>query len=317
MPLNIDSFLEQTYHKQDQADSPEREFKIVSEEEAAIKMITKVKIVQQNCPLQQNQSNGCPLKPQVQLTRLPEVCEDVSMKSECSFAKMPCFKKCSDLKMTATAGITSNCVREKQLPILKEEDFEFGVTESKKSKQLCTRSAATALCKELRSKRLEKVKRYLDKKRRRLITKSHVYQPRKQVAEKRLRIKGRFVTKEQAFQILGVSQQELLSIEDVQMLLTKLSNDPVRLNTIFENGNVKGQIKIHNFNALIDQNFILGDGNDKKLQEIIDHKKGRNDNYHLKLDISQQQLLSKQSGPEASIKECIGQKIAAHPSYED
>lgn len=76
------------------------------------------------------------------------------------------------------------------------------------------------------------------------------------------------------------------------MLLTKLSNDPVRLNTIFENGNVKGQIKIHNFNALIDQNFILGDGNDKKLQEIIDHKKGRNDNYHLKLDISQQQLLS-------------------------
>ena len=121
------------------------------------------------------------------------------MKSECSFAKMPCFKKCSDFKMTATAGITSNCVREKQLPILKEEDFEFGVTESKKSKQLCTRSAATALCKELRSKRLEKVKRYLDKKRRRLITKSHVYQPRKQVAEKRLRIKGRFVTKEQAF----------------------------------------------------------------------------------------------------------------------
>jgi len=55
------------------------------------------------------------------------------------------------------------------------------------------------LCKQLKQKRLEKVKRYLDKKRRRLITKSHVYKPRKQVAEKRLRIKGRFVTREQAF----------------------------------------------------------------------------------------------------------------------
>ena len=45
--------------------------------------------------------------------------------------------------MTATAGITSNCVREKQLPILKEEDFEFGVTltrneEGSSPKAMCT-----------------------------------------------------------------------------------------------------------------------------------------------------------------------------------
>lgn len=31
--------------------------------------------------------------------------------------------------MTATAGITSNCVLEKQIPIQKEEEFEFGLTE--------------------------------------------------------------------------------------------------------------------------------------------------------------------------------------------
>jgi hypothetical protein len=39
--------------------------------------------------------------------------------------------------------------------------------------------------------------------------KSHIYKPRKLVAEKRLRIKGRFVTKEQAYRILGVSEEEL------------------------------------------------------------------------------------------------------------
>lgn len=115
-------------------------------------------------------------------------------------------------------------------------------------------------------KRLDKVRKYLAKKKRRLLMKSFVYQPRKQVAEKRLRIKGRFVTKEQAFKILGISQEELLSVEKVQGLLSALAEDPVRLNTIFVNGNVKGQIKVHNFNALIDQNFILGDGNDSKLQ---------------------------------------------------
>ena len=54
-------------------------------------------------------------------------------------------------------------------------------------------------CKTIRQRRrLEKVRHYLEKKKRRLtaVSKSHVYKPRKQVAEKRLRIKGRFVTKE-------------------------------------------------------------------------------------------------------------------------
>ena len=44
--------------------------------------------------------------------------------------------------------------------------------------------------------RLTRVQRYLEKKYKKTDQKKHFYDCRKQVAEKRLRIKGRFVTKE-------------------------------------------------------------------------------------------------------------------------
>ena len=47
--------------------------------------------------------------------------------------------------------------------------------------------------------------KYLMKKINKAFTQKHIYTCRKQVAEKRLRIKGRFVTKEQAFEILGLT----------------------------------------------------------------------------------------------------------------
>lgn len=60
------------------------------------------------------------------------------------------------------------------------------------------------------AERLRKVTNYLKKKYEKLFSKKHVYTCRKQVAEARLRIKGRFVTKEQAFKILGLTFDELM-----------------------------------------------------------------------------------------------------------
>ena len=63
--------------------------------------------------------------------------------------------------------------------------------------------------------RRQKINNYLEKKKRKNDKKKFSYTVRKQVAEKRLRIKGRFVTKEQAFQILGLSQEELLDSDTI------------------------------------------------------------------------------------------------------
>ena len=52
--------------------------------------------------------------------------------------------------------------------------------------------------------RLDKVLWYFNKKRN--MRERHIYSRRAQVAEKRLRIKGRFVTRPQAFEILDLAQ---------------------------------------------------------------------------------------------------------------
>lgn len=58
--------------------------------------------------------------------------------------------------------------------------------------------------------RLEKVRKYWRKKYNKANTSKYHYICRQQVAEKRLRIKGRFVTKEQACEILGLTSDDLL-----------------------------------------------------------------------------------------------------------
>ena len=54
--------------------------------------------------------------------------------------------------------------------------------------------------------RFQKVQNYIKKKYSAKSNIKHSYKHRKEVAEKRLRIEGRFVTKQQAFEILGLGQ---------------------------------------------------------------------------------------------------------------
>jgi len=107
--------------------------------------------------------------------------------------------------------------------------------------------------------------KYLEKKRNKSSMKKFCYKCRKQVAEKRLRIKGRFVTRQQAFEILGITYDELKGNDIIQRLLESHAayldglggSEPMRfqLNSLFESDGGKKQIKIRNFQALIDDNY--------------------------------------------------------------
>lgn len=104
--------------------------------------------------------------------------------------------------------------------------------------------------------RLDKVRNYYAKKHVKSGIKKFSYKCRRQVADKRLRIKGRFVTKEQAFEILGLTQNELLDNAMIQNLLTSYEVDPIQMNSMIESQKNGGQlIKVRNFQALIDKNY--------------------------------------------------------------
>jgi len=74
------------------------------------------------------------------------------------------------------------------------------------------------------SERHDKIMKYLEKRKRRIWKKKISYDCRKKVADKRLRIKGRFVTREQAYAILGTTAEDLAKNELLKSLISTNSN---------------------------------------------------------------------------------------------
>lgn len=70
-------------------------------------------------------------------------------------------------------------------------------------------------------KRRIKLLKYMDKKKKRDWKKKVNYDCRKKVADGRLRIKGKFVTYDQACEMLGMSSLDGLTCDDVKTMLEK------------------------------------------------------------------------------------------------
>jgi len=66
-----------------------------------------------------------------------------------------------------------------------------------------------------------KLAKYHEKRKRRIWRKKICYDCRKKVADKRLRVKGRFVTREQAFSILGMTPDDLMQNENLINIIKK------------------------------------------------------------------------------------------------
>jgi uncharacterized protein YneF (UPF0154 family) len=104
------------------------------------------------------------------------------------------------------------------------------------------------------SDRLLRVSRYFRKKH--SGAKRHIYKCRKLVSTKRLRVRGRFVTREQTLQLLGISMEDLTNNEELQKMLTEFGNDPnseVKINSVVQNKQNQRAFRVQNLQALIHQ----------------------------------------------------------------
>ena len=77
-------------------------------------------------------------------------------------------------------------------------------------KELVQDSEVNSIFYKKNDKRVLKVQNYLKKKYNRKLSKKYIYKSHSKVANRRLRIAGRFVTRQQAFKILRLGPEELL-----------------------------------------------------------------------------------------------------------
>ena len=91
-------------------------------------------------------------------------------------------------------------------------------------------------------RRRTKVLNYIMKKRRRYQETleqrlARFYMVRKKVADKRLRVKGRFVTQQQAMEMLGLTSEDLRNSVELQRLYNDPTSMQTRLDSIFQSKN--------------------------------------------------------------------------------
>ncbi|CAG9335809.1 unnamed protein product [Blepharisma stoltei] len=128
---------------------------------------------------------------------------------------------------TLTQSFTQDDCDVKLNPLIYEV-YETQIQKQKKKKPVASKDTIVVIHKPVEltpdhiigtitlEERRKKIKKYLEKRQRRTWNKKISYDCRKRVADGRLRIKGRFVTKEQAIAILGIDHpavQNLLAME--------------------------------------------------------------------------------------------------------
>ena len=80
------------------------------------------------------------------------------------------------------------------------------------------------------------------------------YEVRKKVADKRLRVKGRFVTNDQALKLLGITYEDLRESKELQQLFEDQASVQYRLDSIFQAKNGQ-RTHIKNLQVLFEQNI--------------------------------------------------------------
>lgn len=119
------------------------------------------------------------------------------------------------------------------------------------------------------TQRKEKIRKYREKRKQRIWKKKVSYDCRKKVADKRLRIKGRFVTREQACAILGTTPEDLAGNELLRTLI--INNDNCSIVTSAQN------MKIRNLQTLFTASERAKDKNVKD-DKGLELKKNVEDN---------------------------------------
>lgn len=136
------------------------------------------------------------------------------------------------------------------------------------------------------SERRKKIQRYLEKRQKRIWQKKISYDCRKKVADKRLRVKGRFVTREQAFDLIGITEENLAKNESLKALIE--SNKDYSIITRTQD------MKIRNIQKLLsapskEEEEIVGNLDKQVESNVVDEAK-QDDNKELQVVILNKDL---------------------------